>query len=70
MNYDDVMTAEEVAAYLKCHPSTVYRLIKARTLPYFKIGSDYRFQKDRIQEWIAKRTQEVTPAATARLRAV
>ena len=71
MNHDDVMTLEEVAAYLKVHPSTMYRLIKARKLPHFKINRHHRFLRASIDEWMAQRMQqESTPVAAARLRAV
>jgi excisionase family DNA binding protein len=40
-----VLTLEEVANYLKVHPSTVYRLVKKSQIPAFKIGSDWRFNQ-------------------------
>ena len=33
-----VLTLEETAEFLKVHPSTIYRLLKNRTIPAFKIG--------------------------------
>src|SRR5580692_3291573 len=38
-----VLTLDEVAVYLKVHLSTVYRLLKNRSIPAFKMGSDWRF---------------------------
>jgi excisionase family DNA binding protein len=52
---DKVLTLEEVAGYLKVHPSTVYRLIKKSEIPTFKIGSDWRFNSDSIERWIKAR---------------
>src|SRR5260370_41861571 len=37
-----VMTLEEVSRYLHVHPSTVYRLLKRREIPAFRIGRDWR----------------------------
>ena len=46
-----VMTLEEVASYLRVHPSTIYRLLKKRQLPAFKVGSDWRFNVESINRW-------------------
>jgi excisionase family DNA binding protein len=46
-----VMTLEEVATYLRVHPSTIYRLLKKRQLPAFKVGSDWRFNQESIDRW-------------------
>jgi excisionase family DNA binding protein len=50
---DEILTVAELAKYLRVHISTIYRLIKARELPAFKIGSDYRFSRKQIDEWRA-----------------
>ena len=36
-----VFTVEEVARYLHVHQSTIYRLVRQKELPAFKVGSDY-----------------------------
>jgi excisionase family DNA binding protein len=46
-----VLTLEEVAGYLRVHPSTIYRLLKKRKLPAFKVGSDWRFNLESIDRW-------------------
>ena len=46
-----VMTVEEVSEYLHVHPSTIYRLIKRRKIPAFRIGSDWRFNIETIDSW-------------------
>jgi len=48
-----VMTLEEVADYLRVHPSTIYRLLKKKQLPAFKVGSDWRFNLESIDRWRA-----------------
>jgi excisionase family DNA binding protein len=50
-----IMTAEEAAAYLRVHRRMIYRLLKRRELPAFKIGSDFRLRKADIDEWIRER---------------
>jgi len=49
-----VMTLDEVAEFLHVHPSTVYRLLRGRSIPAFKVGSDWRFNKESIERWITK----------------
>jgi len=46
-----VMTLEEVAAYLRVHPSTIYRLLKKNQIPAFKVGSDWRFNLESVDKW-------------------
>jgi excisionase family DNA binding protein len=48
----EVMTLEEVAEFLHVHPSTIYRLLKKRTIPAFKMGSDWRFNQESIERWV------------------
>jgi len=50
-----VLTLEEVAEFLKVHPSTVYRLLKKHQIPAFKLGSDWRFNQASIEKWIKER---------------
>lgn len=47
----EVMTLTEVAAYLKTHKSTIYKMLKRKQLPAFRVGSDYRFNRSQIDEW-------------------
>jgi excisionase family DNA binding protein len=49
-----VMRLEEVAQYLHVHPTTVYRLLKNRSIPAFKVGSEWRFSRDSIERWMDK----------------
>jgi excisionase family DNA binding protein len=48
----EVMTLEEVAKFLHVHPSTVYRLLRQRRIPAFKMGSDWRFNQESIERWV------------------
>ena len=51
---DEIFNVSTLAHYLHCHPSTVYRLLKDRKIPAFKLGSDWRFRRSAIDEWIAR----------------
>jgi len=46
------MTITELAAYLRCSRSSIYRLIKREKLPAFRIGSDWRFKRELIEKWM------------------
>ncbi len=48
-----ILTLENVAEYLRVHPSTIYRLLKRKQLPAFKIGRDWRFSLESIDQWRA-----------------
>jgi len=48
---DKVMTVTEVAEYLHVHPSTIYRLLRKREIPAFRVGSDWRFNRESIDDW-------------------
>lgn len=54
-----VLTVKELADYLRVHTSTIYRLLKYRRLPAFKVGSDWRFNMESIDRW---REQQVYPS--------
>jgi len=53
-----IMTAEDVAKYLKITPATVYRLAQKGELPGAKIGRVWRFRKEAIDNLL----QEQEPA--------
>jgi len=48
-----ILTVGNVAEYLHVHPSTIYRLLKKGQLPAFKVGSDWRFNREAIDRWRA-----------------
>jgi excisionase family DNA binding protein len=49
-----ILTLENVAQYLRVHPSTIYRLLKKKQLPAFKVGRDWRFNLESIDRWRAE----------------
>ena len=51
-----VLTVGELSDYLRVHRSTIYRLLKKGQLPAFKIGSDWRFTTDAIDQWRLRQT--------------
>jgi len=56
-----VLTLEAVAQFLRVHPSTVYRLLRKRSIPAFKVGADWRFNQDSVERWVKERESENRP---------
>jgi excisionase family DNA binding protein len=48
----EIMTVPELARFLRCHISTVYRMVRLGRLPFFRIGSDLRFARRSVLAWI------------------
>jgi excisionase family DNA binding protein len=55
----NVLTLPEVASYLRVHPSTIYRLLKKKRLPAFKVGTDWRFNVESIDRWLAEAEMKI-----------
>ena len=49
-----VMTSVEAADYLKMHVKTVCRLAKEGKIPAKKVGSEWRFLRPVLDEWLAE----------------
>ena len=49
----EILTLEEVAAYLKAGKRTVYRLAATGEIPAFKLGGTWRFRRSELDQWIA-----------------
>ena len=54
----DIMTLEEVAAYLKLKPQTLYTWAQEKKIPAAKIGKEWRFRKSIIDEWFLSHIDE------------
>jgi excisionase family DNA binding protein len=65
-----VLTLEETAAYLRVHPSTVYRLLRNHQIPGFRIGRDWRFNQDSIDRWVVEAEKVEALVVTAPLAKV
>jgi excisionase family DNA binding protein len=49
----EILTLDEVAAYLKAGKRTVYRLAASGEIPAFKLGGTWRFRRSELDRWIA-----------------
>jgi len=61
---ENIVTAEELANYLKIRKSTIYLLASQGKLPGFKIGNCWRFKMDEIlMLWQREKIEERTAPA-------
>jgi len=61
---ENLLTAEQVARYLRVDKFTVYRLITQKKIPAFKVGNQWRFKKKLLDDWLKKNsnlTSELDP---------
>ena len=47
------MITGEVAAYLRCSPSTVRRMVRRGQIPHYRFGKLVRFRLSEIERWLA-----------------
>jgi excisionase family DNA binding protein len=53
-NIPSVMTIQELCDYVRIHRSTAYRLISIGKLPFLRIGGNYRFDREEVDQWLRK----------------
>ena len=51
---ENLLTTAEVADYLKVDKFTVYRLVTQKNIPAFKVGNQWRFNREMIDAWLLK----------------
>ncbi len=54
---DQIMTLEELASYLKISKSTVYKLAQEGRIPGQKLGKQWRFGKQAIDDWLGQQAR-------------
>ena len=47
----EIVTVRDLAKYLHCHQSTIYRLAKSGGIPAFRLGGGWRFKSGEIDRW-------------------
>ena len=58
---EEIFTIKELSQHLRVHPTTIYRLLRQGRLPGFRVGSNWRFNRDAIEKW--EREQVAGPSA-------
>lgn len=60
----EIMTAQEVADYLRLAEATVYKLAQAGEIPAVKVGRAWRFKRELIDKWLRDESMQ-RPLTTA-----
>jgi excisionase family DNA binding protein len=63
---EEIMTVPTLALFLRCTQTTIYRLLKTKQLPAFRLGSDWRFFRSDVDEWIARQRDTNPPVTRSR----
>lgn len=58
MEQSQWMTAEEIAALLRLHTKTVYTLAKKGTLPGYRFGRSWRFNRAEIVKFVQRKQED------------
>lgn len=61
----EIMTIEEVAAYLRVSERTVYDWAQKGELPGGKLGTTWRFKRQEVENWVNSRLSSQPPAKKA-----
>jgi two-component system, cell cycle sensor histidine kinase and response regulator CckA len=61
---ESFLTTEEVLAYLNVNLRTVYRLIKAGSIPAVRVGRQWRFRKRDLDKWLESQRHGDAKATT------
>lgn len=51
----DVLTIDDLSAYLQISKSTLYKLAQEGKVPGQKVGRHWRFHRETIDKWLAER---------------
>lgn len=62
----EILTLEEVAAFLKAGKRTVYRFAQNGDIPAFKLGGTWRFRRSELERWIDENSNQRPPAKKER----
>lgn len=58
----DMLTAKEMQTLLQVDRSTVYRMAEAGQLPAIKVGKQWRFPADQVENWLGSRATVPSPS--------
>ena len=56
MSKEKLLILEEVADILRVNQATVYRMARKGDIPAFKVGRQWRFEKNLITKWLRNST--------------
>jgi len=57
---ENLLTVKEVAALLRVSAQTLYKMLEQGEIPAVKVGSQWRFDREKIRAWLASRGGSAT----------
>lgn len=51
-NLQDIVTVKQLAEFLQVSELTIRRAINAKELEAFKVGREWRIEKEKVLEWL------------------
>ena len=67
---EEIMTPSEVAALLKIHLKTVYKLAERGVIPGNRIGRSWRFSRGDVLELVSTKAMGLSDTGETEMRAV
>ena len=56
-----VLTLLEVSKYLNVCPATIYRLLRQKEIPAFRLSGNWRFNIEDLKLWMDNKSQKSEP---------
>ena len=53
-----ILDLKEISNYLKMSESKIRKMVREKTIPYFRLGYRLKFDLDEINKWIEKLSDE------------
>jgi excisionase family DNA binding protein len=57
----EVMDIRQASDYLGISPDTLYKYASEAFVPAFKLGNRWRFKRSRLDEWMDRQSDQMTP---------
>ncbi|MFC2076205.1 helix-turn-helix domain-containing protein [candidate division KSB1 bacterium] len=67
MNTDKWLTLNELSSYLKIGRTKLYQMVQEGQMPASKVGTQWRFDRDEIDEWLKNQRPELSKSKQERL---
>ena len=58
MTTENMLSVEELAQQFNVSPRTIVRLVEQREIRALRVGRQWRFKKQWVNEWIERNTRE------------
>jgi excisionase family DNA binding protein len=66
MEIDKWLTLDELANYLKLGRTKLYRMVQSGAIPASRVGHQWRFDRNEIDDWVRKQRPGSTAEETRR----